>query len=616
MIRISQISILMLILFSTNVMAEYKPSVSFEKTIVTYDVHKNGTYELTTENVNFIETENGVNNDSQADIGYNSTFETIKILAAYTLQPDGKKIPVPKDGIRTTEDPLSRGAPMFSDTKHKVIIFPNVKVGSRLFYKYKTIAHDVPFRNNFMFGAFFSPHYKYESYEINIHISNRLPLNIDMKGVDGGLVKQTKDQNFYRFFYAQSTAYPFESSEVELEDFAPYLVISTFDDQVSIGKDYQKKLAGKVKVTPEIQKLADQLTENITDEREQVHAIYNWVKNNIRYVAVYIGNGGFVPHSVSTILHNRYGDCKDHAAILEALLRAKGIESSGALINAGEAFLLPKYAVTTPQNHIITYVPSFDFYLDSTSKHSAFGTLPLDDLDKPVVLTGLSKMGHTPKMKKEDYIVVSDVEMKVNDDGSIDGSSHNQFKGSAEAYYRSTRIKHAEEDEQLTINRILERNGETGTGKITTTDPLDTDIPFTVDAKFKLDPVVNLSGPAAMRIPIGVGSGEIEGESKSKPIEKRRFPYVWYPSIFKENYVLDFPTKTKITRIPENVSFHKGDVAYDAKYRLEGNKLYVSRSLEESHNGEVVQPDEDIYEKEFVLVLQKDLRSQVFLITD
>ena len=56
---------------------------------------------------------------------------------------------------------------------------------------------------------------------------------------------------------------------------------------------------------------------------------------NIRYVAVYLGNGGLEPNSAQSILDNHYGDCKDHVTILEALLAAKGIASSPVLIGAG-----------------------------------------------------------------------------------------------------------------------------------------------------------------------------------------------------------------------------------------------------------------------------------------
>ena len=600
------------LLFSINVFAEYRPIVTFEKIADTYDVNKNGSYVLTSENVILIETEKGVNRYGEADISYNSTFETVKILSAYTLQSEGQKVPVPKDAIRTTDEPLSQGAPMFSDTKHKVIIFPKVKVGSRLCYTYQTNAHEVAFKNHFMLPSFYSPHYKYLNNIININISKALPVYIDKKAVEGDLVRQSKGQNHYRFTYAQTTFTPPEPSEIDYYDFAPYLVFSTFPDQVSIGRYYQSKLAPKVKLTPEIKKLANQLTDKVTDQREQVRVLYNWVKNNIRYVAVYMGNGGFVPHNVNAILHNRYGDCKDHAAILEALLSAKGIPSSGALINAGEAFTLPKYAVTIPQNHIITYVPSLDLYLDSTSKYSTYGTLPIEDLDKPVVLTALNKIGHTPRMRKEDYEIISVIKMRINADGSIDGSSLNSFNGSIAEHYRSIRISHADEDPQTSINRILQSSGQTGTGFLKSSDPLDTDKPFSVYAKFKIDPVSNFPGPAAMRIPMGVSDNAILEESQSKPLAKRTLPHTWYPSIYRERYEIEFPEKTKITRIPSNMSFHKADIQYDSKYSLERNKLFVTRTLIEDYKGIVVQPNEKTSMKEFIPFLQRDLRSQVF----
>jgi transglutaminase-like putative cysteine protease len=611
-VNYTKIIIFILSSIALTAQAEYKPPITFEKTIDTYNVKKDGTNVLISENVILIETENGVRRNGEADIEYNSTFETVKILSAYTLQPDGKRIPVLKDGIKTTDDPLSEGAPMFSDSKHKIIIFPHVKIGSRLCYTYQTTAHEVAFKNNFMLPGFYSPHYKYVSHIININISKSLPVYIDKQGVDGGLVKKSQDQNHYQFTYSQTSVTPPEPGEVEAYDYSPYVVFSTFPDQVSIGREYQSKLAPKVKLTPEIQKLADELTDKVTDQREQVKILYNWVKNNIRYVAIYMGNGGWVPHTVSSILSNRYGDCKDHAAILEALLAAKGIQSSGALINSGESFKLPKYAVSAPQNHIITYVPSLDMYLDSTSKYTSFGMLPISDLDKPVILTALNKLGHTPKMRKEDYEINSEIKMKINADGSIDGFSRNYFKGSVASSYRSSRVAHAEEDPQTTINRILLSTGQTGTGELKPTDPFDTDKPYVVDAKFKLDPVTNFPGPAAMKIPMGVSANLILDESQNKPIKKRFIPHVWYPSIYRERYEIEFPEKTKITRIPSNISFNKADIQYDSTYRLDRNKLYVTRTLIEDHKAVVVQPNEQTSMKDFIPLLQKDLRSQVF----
>jgi hypothetical protein len=55
------------------------------------------------------------------------------------------------------------------------------------------------------------------------------------------------------------------------------------------------------------------------DVRSKVRALHHWVASNIRYIAVSIEDGGFVPRSAEQVLANLYGDCKDHVVLLEAL---------------------------------------------------------------------------------------------------------------------------------------------------------------------------------------------------------------------------------------------------------------------------------------------------------
>ena len=53
------------------------------------------------------------------------------------------------------------------------------------------------------------------------------------------------------------------------------------------------------------------------------------------HVGIDLGVGRFQPHAASQVLSNQYGDCKDKDTLLEALLRAKGISVSPALVGAG-----------------------------------------------------------------------------------------------------------------------------------------------------------------------------------------------------------------------------------------------------------------------------------------
>jgi transglutaminase-like putative cysteine protease len=59
-----------------------------------------------------------------------------------------------------------------------------------------------------------------------------------------------------------------------------------------------------------------------------------YVQEQITYVSIAIGRGGYEPASPETVLERRYGDCKDKSVLLVALLRQLGIESRAALVNS------------------------------------------------------------------------------------------------------------------------------------------------------------------------------------------------------------------------------------------------------------------------------------------
>ena len=69
---------------------------------------------------------------------------------------------------------------------------------------------------------------------------------------------------------------------------------------------------------------------------------------HVRYVAIKFGQGGIVPHSADHVLLDAYGDCKDHAVLFAAMLRAKGIDSNLVLINGSNSYTLGKAPHPSP----------------------------------------------------------------------------------------------------------------------------------------------------------------------------------------------------------------------------------------------------------------------------
>ena len=77
------------------------------------------------------------------------------------------------------------------------------------------------------------------------------------------------------------------------------------------------------------------------------------MQQQVRYVAVEIGIGGYQPHPATQVFNNRYGDCKDKVTLLRTMLRDVGIESNYVLVHTSRGMIDPAFATTTAFNHVI-----------------------------------------------------------------------------------------------------------------------------------------------------------------------------------------------------------------------------------------------------------------------
>ena len=271
--------------------------------------------------------------------------------------------------IKDQQEAASSDAPMFQDTRLKIVVFPEVAVGDKL------AVHYVIRRNTPLFPGQFedlssSQFYLNRQFQLIYDMPASMPLYADADGFAPMAAASAPGRKVYQWQYENGDNARIEADSVSYLDYGKRLAVSTFADYPAFARAYDARARDKAEANPAIAALALDLTRELTEPRAKALALADWVRKNIRYVGVYIGAGGVVPHAAATVLENRYGDCKDHASLLEALLAAVGIDSSGALINSGNAYRLPKIPTLGVFNHVITYVPSLDLYLDSTAETS------------------------------------------------------------------------------------------------------------------------------------------------------------------------------------------------------------------------------------------------------
>lgn len=153
---------------------------------------------------------------------------------------------------------------------------------------------------------------------------------------------------------------------------------STYDE---IGRWWWNLVEEQLVVNDEIRQTVQSLTKNLKTDDEKVRAIYNHVAKNTRYLHVGLGIHGWKPYRTTDIMRNRFGDCKDKAALLKVMLEEADIPADLVLVRTRTLGAVEDYPASMHIfNHAITYVPSLDLFLDATAEFN--GSHELTSMDQ------------------------------------------------------------------------------------------------------------------------------------------------------------------------------------------------------------------------------------------
>jgi hypothetical protein len=161
----------------------------------------------------------------------------------------------------------------------------------------------------------------------------------------------------------------------------------SFESWNDVASWWSRLAAGRLDPDESVRNLARELGAGELQGHPYATAVAEWVREEIRYVAVEVGIGGHQPRPAELVLENRYGDCKDMTALTVALLRAGGVRALPALVRT---FLLPQVVASEPVaafNHVIVHLPaqaadgplSAPLWFDATSPTHGLGDPPYQD---------------------------------------------------------------------------------------------------------------------------------------------------------------------------------------------------------------------------------------------
>lgn len=557
----------------------FTPGIAYERRHVDYTVQRDGRFVKEIDAIRLVLNEAGVREAAQISSPYSASLQTIEVVSAQVITPDGKTIDVPPSAIFDQASPASQAAPMFSDLKVKTIVFPQVTPGARIHLKTRLTQRVPILPGQFSAFEFISPHSSREDFVFTVNVPADMPLDVQTVDLPHVQKKLADGRVEHVFQGANDKAVAFDAGSVARSDYSPRMVVSTMPDGAAFASAYRQLVGDVSAPTARVMALAEQLTQGISDPRKQTEALYNWVRMNIRYVNIAVERGGLIPRPLDTILSNAYGDCKDQAVLLGALLRARGIDSTPVLINAGNAFWMPRAGVLQAFDHMITYVPQLDLYLDSTGRYTTFGTLPPVDGGKRVLQVNSGQWASTPVSngsllaEKQVIDVAADASATVNLSARGIGSGASAIRGVFAALESTS-------DAQM-VTEFLPKAGGNGTGVLHRPDLRSNSATAEFGVDYDTKNFLDLPGPGAIPVPASL----FHSLTLSMAMLKldRRYPYACPTGEVSETLELKLPDSVRLLRDPapvhETLDLSGSRVDYRQTVQRDTGSLKLVRTL-------------------------------------
>jgi transglutaminase-like putative cysteine protease len=509
----------------------------------------------------------------------NAYFSDLKILEAATLKADGRRLDVPPTGIVARIKPAAYGelSSIDADARLVAIAFPDVQAGDRIRYvaSYTARREETPGGFSRILAA--DPADRYSSYLVTLDA----PADLDLRAAAKGFSYRAEVSNGRRLHKWSLRDPPFHAPEegsVDPLDLGPYWGFSSFRDWDGAARSFCARAEPMAAVTPEIARLADEITRGRAGVRAQAEAIFGWVSANIRYLSIILGPGGLVPRPASVVAANRYGDCKDHVTLTRSLLAAKGIASEYALINAAAPIYKEYDAPALSFDHVIVYIPELDLYADPTVKDSGLGVPPATLRGKPVLRCGGGKtaFARVPPAAADAETVDVAADVIIGPDGSASGEAVISAAGSRAATLKSIVNRAQEEGGGGRLTKLMQLSGARGAAEL---------IGGSFSGSGRARARVKFSLPDPM---LGKGNSwtvNAGPELTAKPFlaygqafeRVRARDFVCLPTIYRETAAYRAPLGWSPARLPKNVNIKRGPAEFTARYAWSGEVLKVER---------------------------------------
>lgn len=348
------------------------------------------------------------------------------------------------------------------------------------------------------------------------------------------------------------------------------------------GKFMYQLIKGRDVLPANVKEQVHALTDRLTNDREKIAVLYEYLQKNTRYISIQLGIGGWQPFEAAYVAEKKYGDCKALSNYMIALLKEAGITGKYIEIYSGESF--PELVEDFPSsqaNHVICCVPLANdtLWLECTSQTVSPGYMGRFTGNRKAILVDESgsKIVHTPVYKAADNLQKRIVKATTDTDGNLVAIINNTYTGLQQDLPHALMYDATIEQREKYLNRMF----NLPTYKVISSEYKEQKgiIPVMLERlNISLSNYATITGKRLFINP------NIFGASKKVEADTaRKYDYVIKDAYRDEDSVeIDIPAGYTVETLPKNLTLDTRFGKYSCSTEMHNNKIVYRRLMEQA----------------------------------
>jgi transglutaminase-like putative cysteine protease len=530
---------------------------------------------------------------AEHEFSYSPGHQRLTVNWIRVVRPDGTVVSDAPTQVQDADIPATLSDPVYSDTKVRRFSLSGVAPGTIVDWSY-TVEERKPF-----FPGDFSLSWSVHTGRLTRRSRYLVDLPAAMQPhlVERNLAFRREERVAKgRRTYLWATQ---EVPRVRAEDFMAdsngvYMSIGLAAplEWAAIGRWYSGLARNRYELNDSIRSRVTSLLTAARTASDTLRAVQRWVAQDIRYVSIALGLGGYQPRSPAEVVATGYGDCKDKATLFVAVVKGLGFQAYPVLLNSGDRVerALPSIGQF---NHAIAAVehPEGRVYVDLTADLVPYGELPPSDQGQFALVVhpdGQSEQVILPETSPGANLNETDIVGTLSADGYVTASYEERGLGSRQYSLRSLFLGPIDSTHRAEFARAIATKiypgAEADSLRIFDGRDLNADPRVTLRIVRALAARPTGNGRAfILTLPITSMRGMADAAAALEARGPRRFPIdaskVIGPVTGGTEVTLTLPEGWRV-QLPRNVSATGRWGSYAARYTQEGRTLRVSRRLE------------------------------------